>query len=114
MTKLKSLSSYRSELEVWNDKFGSPAAEVISSKNYTNSEEGIERATIFKLRNGLYAFVTEYSPNDNYGYGDADIYSNLSKKKAEKFMNEYVENHERRTNAFDEMVQEILNEFIGR
>lgn len=107
------MKDYENELEsCWNEKFGSPAVEVTAVKDYTDTPEGVERATIFKLKNGKYVFVKEYSPDDNYGYGEAVIRRNLTKEQAEELMRKYISKHEKRENKFDSLIQEILNDFV--
>lgn len=73
MSKLtkKDLDNWSYEFQNWLKRFGSFPVELVRSKDNGEGYE-VDRRHIFKLENGMYAFVSE-SGCSCYSSGDADI-----------------------------------------
>ena len=100
------MSDWTEQLTVWNEKFGSPAVEIVASKGYCGPEYSTDDSIIFKLKNGRYAFVNEWAPDSTYEYEHATIITGLSKEEAERYMREYIHSHYFHSN-FDELLNEV-------
>lgn len=75
------------ELSYWEERLGSPAIELIESQDESASYE-MDRAHIFKLMNGKFAYITE-SGCSCYSSDQADIQIFDSIKPAAKLMTEW-------------------------
>ena len=100
------MSDRTEELSAWNKKFGSPAVAITGSKGYYGTEYATDRAIIFKLANGKFAFVHEWAPDSSYEYEYANIRTGLSEEEANRYMREYIHSHYTKT-WFDDAVKEL-------